>query len=66
MDSNLRALLYGNPATSPSSWTNGRVTVRYRASDDVWTWSTNDGKKGSSDMAETVLKAIAPYLRKNP
>lgn len=66
MDSRLRAVLYGNPKTSPSSWTNGRVTVRYSMSEDLWTWKAADGKSGFSDMSEAILRDIAPYLRKNP
>lgn len=61
MDKNLRALLYGNPSTSPSRWTNGMVTVRYVSSEDMFRWTTPKGS-GQSDMTEDVMRAIKDYL----
>lgn len=61
MDSRLRAVLYGDPGKSPSTWSNGKASVRYHSDGDYWSWKTPAGK-GYSFMFEDVLTAVKPYL----
>jgi hypothetical protein len=57
MDSQLRSVLHGRG----TFWSNDKASVRYHSSGDYWTWKTPAGT-GNSDMFESVLHAIKPYL----